>query len=374
MDFKSDAKPLVSVMLIVFNGERYISEQIDSILAQTYTNLELIVCDDCSTDRTPEIVREYMRKDPRVRLAQNERNLHVSATFMAHHRLCRREFIAPSDHDDFWLPEKIGFMMDYMLKHPETDLVFTDSMVTNSDLSERKGSFQKTIGNPSRGEPIPIVILLERNLVAFHTSLFRKNLIPKIVPIPQGFMYDIWTALVCSLNSPLGYIPKCLDLYRQHGKNMVGASALGLKYYIKRLGNREYLLVYYKIKSELQTVYQKLLAMGASPAAQYALNEKIASQTALLEIMQSTGFARICSPVNQGRVDNFAHPPKIPLKAMAVPRLFLGRHPETQTSKFGNWRLDTQTRYCGLLMERKRVHHERQILRPAIQVKINGLL
>lgn len=295
MDSKSDVKPLVSIMLIVLNGERYISEQIDSILAQTYTNLELIVCDDCSTDRTPEIVREYMRKDSRVRLAQNERNLRVSATFGAHCHLCRGEFIAPSDHDDFWLPQKIELMVDYLLKHPETDLVFTDSMVTSSELSEKRGSFQRTIGNPSHGEPIPIDVLLERNLVAFHTSMFRKNLIPKIVPIPQGFMYDIWTTLVCSLNSPLGYLDQCLDLYRQHQSNMVGVSTRGLKYYFKRLGDREFLQGHYNAKSELQAIYQKLLALGASPAAQRALKEKMANQTVLLATMRATSFLQFVS-------------------------------------------------------------------------------
>jgi glycosyltransferase involved in cell wall biosynthesis len=290
MDSKSDAQPLVSVILPVLNGERYIPDQIDSILAQTYSNLELIVCDDCSTDRTAEIVREYMRKDPRVRLAQNEKNLKVSATFQAHCHLCRGEFIAPSDHDDFWLPEKIGLMVDYLQKHPETDLVFTDSMVMNSDLSEKKGSFQRTIGNPSRGGPVPIDVLLERNLVAFHASMFRKKLISKIVPIPQGFMYDIWTALVCSLNSPLGYIDRCLDLYRQHQSNMVGVSSRGLKYYFKRLSDDEFLREHYKVKLELQTIYQRLLDLGASPSAQNVLKEKIANQAALLAAMRAKNF------------------------------------------------------------------------------------
>lgn len=290
MDSKSEAKPLVSVMLIVLNGERYIPEQIDSILAQTYSNLELIVCDDCSTDRTPEIVREYMRKDSRVKLAQNERNLRVSATFQRHCHLCGGEFIAPSDHDDFWLPEKIELMVDYMSKHPETDLAFTDSMVTNGDLSEKRGSFQRIIGNPSRRKPIPIEVLLERNLVPFHASMFRRALIPKIIPIPEGFMYDIWTALVCSLNSPLGYIDQCLDLYRQHPSNMVGVSARGIKYYFKQLNDREFLHQYYNAKVKLLTIYQKLLTLEGSSATQSALKEKTINQAALLTAMRATSF------------------------------------------------------------------------------------
>lgn len=299
MDSKSEAKPLVSIILPVLNGERYIPEQIDSILAQTYSNLELIVCDDCSADRTAEIVREYMRKDSRVRLVQNERNLKVSATFQTHCHLCHGEFIAPSDHDDFWLPEKIGLMVDYLLKHPETDLVFTDSMVTDGDLSEKKGSFQRINGNPSRGEPVPIDVLLERNLVAFHASMFRKKLISKIVPIPQGFMYDIWTALVCSLNSPLGYIDQCLDLYRQHQSNMVGVGRRGIKYYIKRLSDREFLQEHYKVKLELQTIYQKLLDLGATPAAQKVLKEKIINQGTLLAAMRAKNFAQFAGRLSK---------------------------------------------------------------------------
>jgi glycosyltransferase involved in cell wall biosynthesis len=292
MDSTPDAKPpLVSVIMMVLNGEPYITDQIDSILAQNYAHLELIICDDGSTDRTAEIVREYMRKDPRVRLAQNERNLGVSRTFQKHCHLCQGEFIAPTDHDDFWLPEKIGVLAAYFSQHPETDLAFTDSMICSKDLSTKSGSLQrKVFGNHSPGGPIPIDKLLECNMVPFHASMFRRTLLRRIVPIPDRFMYDIWTALVCSLNHPLGYVNQCLDLYRQHGKNMVGTQARGLVFFLKHLNDREYLQGHYDAKVELLTIYQKLLDLGGSAAAQHSLQEKIATQKACMAPMQATSF------------------------------------------------------------------------------------
>lgn len=99
--------PLVTVIIPVYNGAEFIGESIDSALMQTYRNLEVIVVDDGSTDRTPEILREYARRDARVRVISQAnggvckaRNTAIAAA--------RGEFIAPLDADDLWLPSKIG--------------------------------------------------------------------------------------------------------------------------------------------------------------------------------------------------------------------------------------------------------------------------
>jgi hypothetical protein len=231
-----------------------------------------------------------MQKDSRVKLTLNERNLGASSTFQKNCHLCRGEFIAPSDHDDFWLPEKIGLMVAYFSEHPETELVFTDSVITNMDFSKKMGSLQNKFGNSSQGEPVSINALLERNLVPFHASMFRQTLTRKIVPIPEGLMHDIWTALVCSLKSPLGYINQGLDLYRQHEKNMVGVSTRSTVFYSKRLNDLGFLQEHYKVKLELLTIYKKLSTFEGSAAAQKALNEKITNQTVLLDVMRSSSF------------------------------------------------------------------------------------
>ena len=298
MDSIQDPKrPLVSVILIVRNGGDYLSHQIDSILAQTYSNLELLVCDDCSTDGTPGLVQEYIRRDPRVRYVRNEVNLRVSLTFERQCHLCRGEFIAPSDADDFWLPEKIEKQVAYLIAHPNTQLVFTDDMIVNSDLSLKMGSFQKTMGNYSPGGDISIGALLERNILAFHVSCFRRTMIPKLLPMPEQsvLMYDAWAALVCSLTGPIGYINECLVLYRQHQSNMVGAGIRDAAFYFKRVNDSSFLREYIRDKSGQMTIHKRLLAMEPGSEARKALTEKIDNQTSLLAVAQAESFSRFVS-------------------------------------------------------------------------------
>jgi glycosyltransferase involved in cell wall biosynthesis len=293
MDAAQDSKsPLVSVVLIVRNGGNYLSPQIDSILAQTYTNLELLICDDCSTDQTPQLAQDYMRRDPRVRYVRNEVNLHVSLTFDRQCHLCRGEFIAPSDADDVWLPQKIEKQVAYLMAHPETQMVFTDDMVVNEDLSMKLGSFQKKIGNPSRGGRLLITDQLKRNFVPFHVSCFRSTVLPKLLPMPKQSVitYDGWAAFVCLLNGPIGYIDECLVLYRQHQSNMVGAGTRDNAYYIKRVNDAAVLREYINSKSSQMPIYERLLAMEPGKDARRALLEKVAIQSGLLKMTQAAAI------------------------------------------------------------------------------------
>jgi glycosyltransferase involved in cell wall biosynthesis len=294
---QSSKQPLVSVVLNSFNTENFIGEQIDSILKQTYTNLELIFCDDCSTDRTPEIVREYMQKDPRVKWVKTDRNLGKAAidrgvylTFQKGFQLCRGEFIALSDADDFWLPDKIQVQVDYLLAHPEIDAVFTDSIIANKDLSLRLGSFQKRLGNTSSGGLFPIDAILKRNLSPGHVLFFRRNVLPKIPPMADGFSHDSWVVLTGVLNSPLGYISQPTVLYRQHEGNVGGAKVWNLGFFLKRLNDPDFVQLYIKDKSGQMAGHKMLLSRGPSDATRKALNEKIANQTALFAVIQAKSF------------------------------------------------------------------------------------
>lgn len=280
---------MVSVILPVRNGGDYLSHQVDSILAQTYSNLELLICDDCSTDQTPQVAQNYLQRDPRVRYVRNDVNLRVSLTFETHCQSCRGELIAPADADDFWLPEKIEKEVEYLIAHSETQMVFTDDMIVNDDLSVKMGSFQKKIGNHSQGGDISIEALLERNYVAFHTTCFRRTMLTKLLPMPQQsvLMYDAWAALVCSLNGPIGYINECLVLYRQHQSNMVGSGNRDAGFYLKRLNNTAFLREYVTDKSNQMSVHKRLLGMAPGDEARGALRKKIANQTVLLEMIQA---------------------------------------------------------------------------------------
>ena len=107
-------KPLVSVVMATYNGERFIAEQLESILTQTYSNLEIIIVDDRSTDQSYTILESYAAKDTRIRLFRNEQNLGYVKNFEKGLSLAGGVYIAPSDQDDIWLPHKITTLVNHI--------------------------------------------------------------------------------------------------------------------------------------------------------------------------------------------------------------------------------------------------------------------
>lgn len=103
---------MVSIIMPTYNAGRYIKESIDSVLSQTYTNWELLIVDDCSTDDTESVVRSY--KDPRIRYMRNEHNLGAALTRNRAIREAKGKYIAFLDSDDMWKPEKLEKQIAFM--------------------------------------------------------------------------------------------------------------------------------------------------------------------------------------------------------------------------------------------------------------------
>ena len=97
----------VSVVMCTYNGAKYLREQLDSIISQTYPIYELIVQDDCSTDETVAIIKEYMEKYSFIKLYVNEHNLGFNLNFKSVCMKATGDFVALSDQDDVWFPDKI---------------------------------------------------------------------------------------------------------------------------------------------------------------------------------------------------------------------------------------------------------------------------
>ena len=126
--------PKISVIMPVYNAEKYLREAIDSILAQTFTDFEFIIIDDGSTDSSPEIVRSYA--DERIRFYQNEHNMGVSATLNRGLELAKGEYIARMDSDDISLPERFAKQVEYMDAHPECVVLGTSIIKFGDSLNE----------------------------------------------------------------------------------------------------------------------------------------------------------------------------------------------------------------------------------------------
>jgi glycosyltransferase involved in cell wall biosynthesis len=116
--------PLVSIGLPVYNGERFLAESLDSLLAQTHRNLEIIVCDNASTDGTEEIVREHAARDRRVRYVRSERNRGVAANFNRAFHVARGPFFKWATCDDWCAPDLVERCLRALEEHPEAVLAY----------------------------------------------------------------------------------------------------------------------------------------------------------------------------------------------------------------------------------------------------------
>ena len=127
--------PKISVIMPVYNGEKYIREAIDSILTQTYADFEFLIIDDGSTDASPQIVRSY--NDPRIRFHQNEHNMGVAATLNRGLDLAEGEYIARMDADDISLPQRFAKQVEYMDSHPKVAVCGCGIQLTGAQCGER---------------------------------------------------------------------------------------------------------------------------------------------------------------------------------------------------------------------------------------------
>lgn len=119
----SKGDPVVSILIPVYNGEKYINKTIEALVNQTYKNIEIIICDDCSLDKTRDILKEWASKDSRIRVYYNKENLKISKNRNRLLSLARGEFIAWNDADDISELNRIELQMNYLKANPKVGIV-----------------------------------------------------------------------------------------------------------------------------------------------------------------------------------------------------------------------------------------------------------
>lgn len=157
------SEPLVSIVMPLFNAEPYIEETLSSIEGQTYTNWELIVVDDCSTDSSPRIVAEHAERDPRIALYHAERNIGAAGTRNVCLSKVTGAFVAYMDADDVWLPEKLERQIAFMRAN-DVDMCFT-----SYETIDAAGSHRNYVHVPSR---IDYRGFLKNTITCSHTIAF----------------------------------------------------------------------------------------------------------------------------------------------------------------------------------------------------------
>ena len=212
----SNNLPIVSIAMASYNGERFIKEQLDSILNQSYQNIELVIVDDCSKDNTVEIIKNFQSKYSNIKLFQNSTNSGVTKTFEKAIQESTGDFIAISDQDDIWELNKIEILMNEI---ENNDAVYSNSLLVDAKGNSLNKSFTTIMNMKTYYSGAPFLL---SNSVPGHTILMKKIFVEKILPFPKDMLFDLWIGFCAAGNNGIKFVDKTLVKYRQHESNTIG--------------------------------------------------------------------------------------------------------------------------------------------------------
>ena len=211
---------MMSVCMATYNGQRYIKEQIDSILCQLSESDELVVSDDHSSDNTLDIIRSY--HDKRVKVFENKLTSGVTHNFENALNKAQGDVIFLADQDDVWYPNKIDELTRFLI-NGNYDIVTCNCALTDSDLHVTKAEHY-TVESPVDRSVWGNFV---KDLWLGCCMAFRRKILDEVLPIPRYLAaHDMWIARYGQLHFRCGYYPKVLQLYRRHDNT---ASFTGIK-------------------------------------------------------------------------------------------------------------------------------------------------
>lgn len=207
---------MISIAMTTYNGDRYLRQQLDSILNQTHSDFELIVCDDCSTDSTREILSEYEKKDDRIRVVLNKGNLGFKKNFEKAISLCQYDFVALSDQDDVWEKNHLEKLMDLI---GDADVACGNARLIDEGGKGLGLNLDQTDGLSfvPQGDLLLYRIVAGAGAFQGASMLIKKDFFDKALPIPDDVIFhDAWFSACACLSNGLKYTYDIVNNYRQH--------------------------------------------------------------------------------------------------------------------------------------------------------------
>lgn len=205
--------PLISIALCTYNGEPYLKKQIQSLLSQSYPNLEFIISDDASSDQTLSILNSYSY--PNFQVHQNTNNLGYNKNFESCLRRCTGDYICISDQDDEWEKDKILNLYERIQNNP---MIFSDSVLINENGEPLNQTMSSFLRKPFQPITSPLQ-LVYANIVSGHSMLFQRKLLDLALPIPEGIFYDWWLAFIASTKGTISFLNNPLVKHREHDQS-----------------------------------------------------------------------------------------------------------------------------------------------------------
>ncbi len=199
----------ISVCIATYNGSKYISTQLSSILQQLDSSDEVIISDDGSTDKTIDMVKGF--HDERIKIIDGPQKGSPTANFENTLSFAKGEYIFFADQDDVWKSDKVNTCLKYLEKY---DCIVSDATVVDGNMNVMSDSFVK-LNHTKSGRWYNLFV---KNGYLGCCMAFRKKIIDTAVPFPPNTpMHDIWIGNVAAFNFKFKFIPEKLILFRRHG-------------------------------------------------------------------------------------------------------------------------------------------------------------
>jgi len=211
--------PRVSVVMSVYNGEKYLREAVESILNQTFTDFELVVIDDCSVDGTAAILDSYT--NAHIKRIKNAKNIGPAGSRNRGIAVAQGEYIAIMDGDDISLPERLMVQVDFLDMHPYIGVLGAGMEIVDAD-GNRNG---RTWMHPETSNLVHWTLFFHNSMV-HSTVMMRRGLLVQVgcYQDPYAEDYDLWCRL--SQITKLYNLPLILLRYRQHKNQLTGVNKL----------------------------------------------------------------------------------------------------------------------------------------------------
>ena len=220
----------ISVAICTYNGEKYINQQIDSILNQSLAVDEIIICDDCSTDNTVNILNNYQSIHSKLfKIVKNDTNLKTVKNFEKAISLCSGEIIFLSDQDDIWAENKVAVMVNYFKNNPNINVLTSNGYCIdeNTKIHEKYSVWDVPKFLEEKEYNINYNLMLQISNIATGASMaLRKSIVEKIMPIPEidELYHDEWIALNYTKENSFKLINEKLFYYRIHNDQQLGGT------------------------------------------------------------------------------------------------------------------------------------------------------
>lgn len=205
--------PLISIALATYNGEQFIEQQIQSLLAQDYPNLEIVISDDCSTDGTWNILEYYASIDNRIRLLPRTVNLGYVRNFIRVFFECKGELISPCDQDDIWYPHKTSRLVSEI---GEASLIYCNNRFIDENNQFLGRYFSDNIEMVSGSDSRQLMLCTS---ICGHAMLFKKELLTITDKLDLAPYIDWLIAFLAAEHGSILYLDEVLVDWRQHNNS-----------------------------------------------------------------------------------------------------------------------------------------------------------